>query len=138
MFNSDFAFSRLACFCFNLDFDIYLSLEDIANPSNYLTWYKYEYVAADSEITLTGLKDDTRYYFYAVSRDLAGNIENPLNTTEFYSSNGLYDQVFDLKYIPLLEWNYDIVIEIDNEVSFSGVKGYLGVRCVVWIRSISH
>ena len=101
---------------FNLDFDIYLSLEDIANPSNYLTWYKYEYVATDSEITLTGLKDDTRYYFYAVSRDLAGNIENPLNTTEFYSSNGLYDQVFDLKYIPLLEWNYDIVIEIDNDL----------------------
>ena len=55
-------------------------------------------------------------YFYAVSRDLAGNIENPLNTTEFYSSNGLYDQVFDLKYIPLLEWNYDIVIEIDNDL----------------------
>ena len=104
---------------FNLDFDIYLSLEDITSPSSYLTWYKYEYAAADSEITLTGLKDDTRYYFYAVSRDLAGNIEDPLNTTEFYSSNGLYDQTFDLKYIPLLEWNYDIAIEIDNDLDGS-------------------
>ncbi|MEC7135047.1 MAG: right-handed parallel beta-helix repeat-containing protein [Candidatus Thermoplasmatota archaeon] len=104
---------------FNLDFDIYLSLQDIGNPSSYLTWYKYDYVTVDSEITLSGLKDDTRYYFYAVSRDLAGNIENPLNTTEFYSSDGLYDQVFDLKYIPLLEWNYDIVIEIDDDLDGS-------------------
>ena len=104
---------------FNLDFDIYLSLQDIGNPSSYLTWYKYDYVTVDSEITLSGLKDDTRYYFYAVSRDLAGNIENPLNTTEFYSSDGLYDQIFDLKYIPLLEWNYDIVIEIDDDLDGS-------------------
>ncbi len=104
---------------FNLDFDIYLSLEDIANPSTYLTWYKYDYVAIDSEITLTGLKDDTRYYFYAISRDLAGNIEDPLNTTEFYSSDGLYDQVFNLKYIPLLDWNYDIAVEVDNDLDGS-------------------
>ena len=42
-----------------------------------------------------------------------------MNTTEFYSSDGLYDQVFDLKYIPLLEWNYDIAIEIDNDLDGS-------------------
>ena len=101
---------------FNLDFDLFISLESLSEEVDYLTWYKYEYEIASNSIILKGLLDDTRYYVYAVSRDLAGNIENPLNTTEFYSSNGLYDQVFDLKYIPLLEWNYDIVIEIDNDL----------------------
>ena len=83
---------------------MYISLEEINRRGDYLTWYKYEYTAESNSITLTGLQDDTRYYFYAVSRDLAGNIEDPLNGTEYYSSTGLYDQEIELKYIPLLDW----------------------------------
>ena len=65
---------------------------------------------------MKGLLDDTRYYVYAVSRDLAGNVDNPLNSTEYFSSTGLYDQNFDLKYIPLLDWDYNFVVEIDDDL----------------------
>ncbi len=101
---------------FNLDFDLFISLEAISEESNYLTWYKYEYESESNMITLKGLRDDTRYYFYAVSRDLAGNIEDPLNSTEYFSSNGLYDQAFSLKYIPLLDWEYHVAVEIDDNL----------------------
>ena len=104
---------------FNLDFDLYISLEEINRRGDYLTWYKYEYTTDSNSITLTGLQDDTRYYFYAVSRDLAGNIEDPLNGTEYYSSTGLYDQEIDLKYIPLLDWGYDFIVEIDDDLDGS-------------------
>ena len=104
---------------FNLDFDLYISLEEINRRGDYLTWYKYEYMAESNSITLTGLQDDTRYYFYAVSRDLAGNIEDPLNGTEYYSSTGLYDQEIELKYIPLLDWGYDFSVEIDDDLDGS-------------------
>lgn len=101
---------------FNLDFDLYISLEEISVKADYLTWYKYEYITESNTITLNGLQDDTRYYFYAVSRDLAGNIEDPLNGTEYYSSTGLYDQQFELKYIPLLDWGYEFIVEIDDDL----------------------
>ena len=101
---------------FNLDFDLFISLEGINSDTGYLTWYKYEYTTESNEITLTGLQDDTRYYFYAVSRDLAGNVENPLNGTEYYSSNGLYDQQMEIKYIPLLDWEYDFIVEVDDNL----------------------
>ena len=101
---------------FNLDFDLYISLEEINGRGDYLTWYKYEYATESNSITLTGLQDDTRYYFYAVSRDLAGNIEDPLNGTEYHSSTGLYDQEIELKYIPLLDWGYDFIVEIDDDL----------------------
>jgi len=101
---------------FNLDFDLYISLEDISDEFGYLTWYMYEYETESNTITLKGLQDDTRYYFYAVSRDLAGNIEDPLNSTEYFSSDGLYDQVFSLKYIPLIDWEYDLAVEIDEDL----------------------
>ena len=101
---------------FNLDFDLFISLEGINSDIGYLTWYKYEYTTESNEITLTGLQDDTRYYFYAVSRDLAGNVEDPLNGTEYYSSNGLYDQKMEIKYIPLLDWGYNFIVEVDDNL----------------------
>ena len=104
---------------FNLDFDMYISLEEITGNTEYLTWYKYEYATESNTIALNGLQDDTRYYFYAVSRDLAGNIEDPLNGTEYFSSTGLYDQQIELKYIPLLYWGYEFVVEIDDDLDGS-------------------
>ena len=101
---------------FNLDFDLYLSLEEVTGNADYLTWYKYEYTTESNTITLNGLQDDTRYYFYAVSSDLAGNIEDPLSSTEYYSSNGLYDQQIELKYIPLMDWGYTFSVEIDDNL----------------------
>ena len=101
---------------FNLDFDLFISLEAISDKTDYLTWYKYEYTAESNSITLNGLQDDTRYYFYAVSRDLAGNVEDPLNATEYYSSTGLYDQSIELKYIPLLDWGYDLQVHADDDL----------------------
>jgi len=101
---------------FNLDFDLYVALESISADNEYLTWYLYEHDSQLDTINLKGLQDNTRYYIYAVSRDLAGNIENPLNSTSYYSSNGLYDQAFELKYIPLVEWSYDFIVEIDNDL----------------------
>ena len=111
---------------FNLDFDLFISLEAVSDESDYLTWYKYDYEVESNSITLKGLQDDTRYYFYAVSRDLAGNVENPLNSTEYFSSNGLYDQRFNLKYIPLLDWDYNFIVEIDDD--FDGVYETILVR----------
>ena len=101
---------------FNLDFDLFISLESVSEDVDYLTWYKYEYETTSNSIILKGLQDDTRYYFYAVSRDLAGNVENPLNSTEYFSSNGLYDQKFNLKYIPLLDWEHNFIVEIDDNL----------------------
>ena len=101
---------------FNLDFDLYISLEEITGNADTLTWYKYEYISESNTITLDGLQDDTRYYFYAVSRDLAGNVEDPLDATEYYSSNGLYDQEIELKYIPLLDWEYNFIVQIDDDL----------------------
>ncbi len=101
---------------FNLDFNLYIALESISADNDYLAWYSYDYEDEGDVLNLRGLQDNTRYYFYAVSRDLAGNVEDPLNTTSYYSSNGLYDQKFELKYIPLLDWEYNFIVEIDNDL----------------------
>ena len=61
------------------------------------------------------MQDNTRYYVYAESIDLAGNTENPLQAEEYFSSNGLYDQAFILKYTPLIDWGYDFTVEIDDD-----------------------
>ena len=113
---------------FNLDFDLFISLETMGTDSDYLTWYLYDYESDNNEIILKGLQDNTRYYIYAMSTDLAGNVENPLNTTEHFSSDGLYDQQFELKYVPLFGWGYDFIVDIDND--FDGlfettlIRGY--------------
>ena len=41
---------------FNLDFDLYISLEEITGKADYLTWYKYEYIPELNTISLNGLQ----------------------------------------------------------------------------------
>ena len=101
---------------FNLDFNLYLAMESLNYENPYLTWYEHPTSTNNEIITIQGLLDKTRYYLYAESIDLAGNIENPLNTTEYFSSNGQYDQSFPVKYIPLLMESYDFTVEIDNNL----------------------
>ena len=52
-------------------------MESIDSNSEYLTWYAYDYESLNNQIRLKGLQDNTRYYVYAESIDLAGNTENP-------------------------------------------------------------
>ena len=57
-----------------------------------------------------------RYYLVIKSLDLAGNVEDPLNTTEIYSSNGTYDQFVDLEYMPLSKDGILFTIMIDEDL----------------------
>ena len=41
---------------FNLDFDLFISLESVSENVDYLTWYKYEYETASNSIILKGLQ----------------------------------------------------------------------------------
>ena len=101
---------------FNLDFNLYLAMESINYENPYFTWYEHPTSTNNEIITIQGLLDKTRYYLYAESVDLAGNVEDPLNTTEYFSSSGQYDQIFTIKYIPLIMENYDFIVEIDNNL----------------------
>ena len=100
---------------FNLDFRLFLAMESVNYQNPYFTWYEHPSDEDNELVVIQGLLDKTRYYLYAESIDLAGNIENPLDTTEYFSSNGEYDQIFSIKYIPLLMDNYDFIVEIDND-----------------------
>ena len=104
---------------FNLNFNLFLAMESVEYDNPYFTWYSHPHEQQSETIVLSGLLDKTRYYLFAESTDLAGNIENPLNTTEYFSSNGEYDQKFSIKYIPLLMQNYNFIVEIDND--FDGI-----------------
>ena len=101
---------------FNLDFNLYLAMESLNYENPYFTWYEHPTSSNNEIINIQGLLDKTRYYLYAESIDLAGNVEDPLNTTEYFSSSGQYDQIFTIKYIPLLMENYDFIVEIDNDL----------------------
>ena len=101
---------------FNLDFNLYLAMESLNYENPYFTWYEHPTSTNNEIITIQGLLDKTRYYLYAESIDLAGNIEDPLNTTEYFSSSGQYDQIFTIKYIPLLMESYGFTVEIDNNL----------------------
>ena len=98
-----------------LDFDLYLSIETIDGTSETLMWFIYEYDSISDGIILSSLQDSTRYYLVAKSTDLAGNLEDPLNTTETFNSNGEYDQIYSLKYIPLEKIDNLIVVEVDED-----------------------
>ena len=80
---------------------MYLSIETIDSNSETLMWFIYEYDSISNGIILSSLQDSTRYYLVAKSTDLAGNLEDPLNTTEIFNSDGEYDQIYNLKYLPL-------------------------------------
>ena len=75
-------------------------MESLNYKNPYFTWYEHPTSTNNEIIKIQGLLDKTRYYLYAESIDLAGNIEDPANTTEYFSSNGEYDQSFTIKYIP--------------------------------------
>ena len=101
---------------FNLDFKLYLALESVEYSNPYFNWYSHPHNQEDNEIRLTGLLDKTRYYLYAESTDLAGNIENPLNTTEYFSANGEYAQTLKLTYIPIMKYQYPFTVTVDNDL----------------------
>ena len=101
---------------FNLNFKLYLALESVEYSNPYFNWYSHPHNQEDNEIRLTGLLDKTRYYLYAESTDLAGNIENPLNTTEYFSANGEYAQTLKLTYIPIMKYQYPFTVTVDNDL----------------------
>ena len=101
---------------FNLDFRLFLALESVDQRNPYFNWYTHPHDANEEIIRLSGLLDRTRYYIYAESTDLAGNIENPLNSTEYFSGNGQYDQELKLTYIPLLKYQYEFNVYVDDNL----------------------
>ena len=98
-----------------LDFDLYLAMESIYLDNEVLMWFLYDEEIFSNRFTLTGLQDSSRYYLVAKSIDLAGNLEDPLNTIEVFSSNGQYDQVYNLKYIPINKISYPFEVKIDED-----------------------
>ena len=100
----------------NLDYKLYIAIQSIEEGNNALTWYLLPHLISSNLIELRDLQDSTRYFVYAESRDLAGNIEDPLNTTEFFSSNGQYNQQFELKYIPVTNEDHNFIITVDNDL----------------------
>ena len=100
----------------NLDYKIYIAIQTIEEGNNLLTWYLLPHNISDDKIELQDLQDNTRYFIYAESRDLAGNIENPLNTLEYFSSNGQYDQSFELKYTPVINELHLFNVTVDNDL----------------------
>jgi len=100
----------------NLDYQVYIAIQSIEEGNNVLTWYLLPHEISSNIIELKDLQDSTRYFVYAESRDLAGNIENPLNTTEFFSSNGQYNQEFEVKYIPVTNEAHPFTITVDNDL----------------------
>ena len=100
----------------NLDYKIYIAIQTIEKGNDLLTWYLLPHNISEDKIMLQDLQDNTRYYLYAESRDLAGNLENPLDTAEYFSSNGQYDQSFDLKYIPAINDIHWFNVSIDNDL----------------------
>ena len=104
---------------FNLDFKLYIALESVDYENPYFNWYAHPHDGENENILLTSLLDKTRYYLYAESVDLAGNIEDPLNTTEYFSANGQYDQILGLNYIPLLRDQYPFILSVDNDLDGS-------------------
>ena len=99
----------------NLDYELYIAIQSVEG-NNLLTWYRLPHDISDSKLKLNDLQDNTRYFIYAKSRDLAGNIENPLDSLEYFSSNGQYDQSFELKYTPVTNEVHTFNVTIDNDL----------------------
>jgi len=99
----------------NLEFDIFIALESVDKPAHSLAWYYYSHESEEGTISLTGLQDSMRYYLVIKSLDLAGNIENPLDTTRIYSGNDTFDQFIDLEYIPLTKIDNNFIVKIDQD-----------------------
>ncbi len=100
----------------NLDFELFLAMESVDEGNPYFTWYSHPYQEGAGKIKLNGLLDRTKYYLYAKSTDLAGNVEDPLNNQEVFDSNGNYDQRIILTYIPLVRDSYPFEVKIDSDL----------------------
>ncbi|MFL2940662.1 MAG: right-handed parallel beta-helix repeat-containing protein, partial [Candidatus Poseidoniales archaeon] len=98
-----------------LDFSLFIAMESVDNTANTMTWYEHSEQEDSSSLLLEGLLDRTKYYIYAESVDLAGNIEDPLNSTEIFASDGAYNQKHVINYIPLAHGDYDFVVTVDND-----------------------
>ena len=111
-----------------LDFSLFIAMESVDYTTNKMTWYEYSDKDSSETLILEGLLDRTKYYLYAKSVDLAGNIEDPLNSTEVFISDGTYDQKYTINYIPLAHGDYEFIVSVDND--FDGtyettlVRGY--------------
>ena len=97
-----------------LDFTLFIAMESVDYSTNKMTWYEHSEGDSDT-LTLEGLLDRTKYYLYAKSVDLAGNVEDPLNSTEIFISDGTYDQSYTINYIPLAHGNSDFTVSVDND-----------------------
>ena len=102
-----------------LDFDLYVAIESVDLDNEGLLWFLYNEEINPYQITLSGLQDSSRYYLVAKSIDLAGNLEDPLTTTEVFSSNGENHQVYNLKYIPVVKNSYPLFVSVDED--FDGI-----------------
>jgi len=102
-----------------LDFSLFIAMESTDYSTNKMTWYEHSEQDSSGTLVLEGLLDRTKYYLYAQSVDLAGNVEDPLNSTEIFASNGQYDQKYQINYIPLAHGNYEFLVSIDND--FDGI-----------------
>jgi len=102
-----------------LDFSLFIAMESIDYSASTMTWYEHAEQKGGNTLLLEGLLDRTKYYIYAKSVDLAGNVEDPLNSTEIFTSDGSYDQEYIINYIPLAHGNYDFTVTVDND--FDGI-----------------
>ena len=109
-----------------LDFTLFIAMESVDYSTNKMTWYEHSEQNGGDTLTLEGLLDRTKYYLYAKSVDLAGNVEDPLNSTEVFVSDGTYDQKYIINYIPLAHGNYEFLVSVDND--FDGTYETILVR----------
>ena len=100
---------------FYLDFSLFIAMESVDYRTDKMTWYEHSDKDSSETLVLEGLLDRTKYYLYAKSVDLAGNIEDPLNSTEIFISDGTYDQKYIINYLPLAHGNYEFLVSVDND-----------------------
>ena len=82
------------------DYSAYLAFEPVDQKDESLEWYSVPFSNSE-DFSLSNLNDRMRYFVYITVTDRAGNVNNPLNTTQYFSSSGDSNQVFDLDYLPL-------------------------------------
>ena len=109
-----------------LDFSLFIAMESVDYTTDKMTWYEHSDKDSSETLVLEGLLDRTKYYLYAKSVDLAGNIEDPLNSTEIFISDGTYDQKYIINYLPLAHGNYEFLVSVDND--FDGTYETMLVR----------
>ena len=104
------------------EYSAYLAFEPVDQKDESLEWYSVPFSNTENFL-LSNLNDRMKYFVYVIAVDRAGNINNPLNTTQYFSSNGENNQVFDLDYIPLeLENGGEFFVSIDQDLDGTYTK----------------